>query len=381
MSISYYDLDRKNHLNYVKSIKIIASLSRLFSDNSTPFLHYRIMENIFCSCFNAKNLSRLDLAYDAQIDTVGIGLKTFICEKDYSIEKIAEFNRDSAFLKNLNSKNLAEKLAELRNDRIQSANNIYGIDKAIYHIIARRKNQILFFETDYEKIHIDNICDVKKNKETSLSFNDEKNEYIFNFSKSVLQRKFYIPNDFYSIDINIVKNPFELLLNLQKQLLDVWQTKPKIAGKDFVILPLYSTKSGIKKVPEKSGLNQWNASGRERKYGEVYIPVPIEIHRLCPDFFPPRDMSFMLKTPNNEMIQAKLCQDNAKALMSNPNTHLANWLLNIALGLKEGELARYERLQNLGFDSVIITKQDSKNFSIDIMPLDSYQKFIDNFNK
>jgi len=144
MSISYYDLDRKNHLNYVKSIQIIASLSRLFSDNSTPFLHYRIMENIFCSCFNAKNLSRLDLAYDAQIDTVGIGLKTFICEKDSSIEKIAEFNRDSAFLKNLNSKNLAEKLAELRNDRIQSANNIYGIDKAIYHIIARRKNQILF---------------------------------------------------------------------------------------------------------------------------------------------------------------------------------------------------------------------------------------------
>lgn len=92
----------------------------------------------------------------------------------------------------------------------------------------------------------------------------------------------------------------------------------------------------------------------------------------------PKDTSFTLITPNNKRLSAKLCQDNAKALMSNPNTALADWLLKTALGLKEKKLATYERMQDLGFDCVIISKIDSHTFSIDIMPLDSYEKFIDN---
>ncbi|WP_299546445.1 hypothetical protein [uncultured Helicobacter sp.] len=67
--------------------------------------------------------------------------------------------------------------------------------------------------------------------------------------------------------------------------------------------------------------------------------------------------------------------------MSNPNTDLAKWLLQTALRYKEGELARYEKMLELGFDSVIITKHSQSHsarlhFSIDIMPLDSYEKFI-----
>ena len=38
-------------------------------------------------------------------------------------------------------------------------------------------------------------------------------------------------------------------------------------------------------MPEKSGLNQWNAGGRVRKYGEVYIPIPAEIRKLKIGFF------------------------------------------------------------------------------------------------
>lgn len=373
-SLDFYAIDKEQNKNYAKSLSIIATLSRLFSDNTTPYLHYRIMENLFCDCFGFENLSRSDTAYDARLNHLGVGLKTFICNSNASIEKVAEFNKDSAFLKHITDKrDLAEKLAHLRNERIESANKIYDIKDSIYHIIARQDKKLLFFETDYKKININNIQKIKNN-DKSLSFYDSSNEYIFNHSKSVLQRKFYIPKNPHILEIEIVKNPFELLLSLQD--LQIKQHKEKIAGLDYVILPLYSMKGGVKNVPEKSGLNQWNAGGRTRKYGEVYIPVPREIHKKYPNFFPPRDEIFTLTTPNKEQLQAKLCQDNAKALMSNPNTDLAKWLLQTALHYKEGELVTYERMLELGFDSVIITKHSQSRFSIDIMPLDSYEKFI-----
>lgn len=373
-SLDFYAIDKEQNKNYAKSLSIIATLSRLFSDNTTPYLHYRIMENLFCDCFGFENLSRSDTAYDARLNHLGVGLKTFICNSNASIEKVAEFNKDSAFLKHITDKrDLAEKLAHLRNERIESANKIYDIKDSIYHIIARQDKKLLFFETDYKKININNIQKIKNN-DKSLSFYDGSNEYIFNHSKSVLQRKFYIPKNPHILEIEIVKNPFELLLSLQD--LQIKQHKEKIAGLDYVVLPLYSMKGGIKNVPEKSGLNQWNAGGRTRKYGEVYIPLPIKIHKIYPNFFPPRDEIFTLTTPNKENLKAKLCQDNAKALMSNPNTDLAKWLLQTALHYKEGELVTYERMLELGFDSVIITKESQSHFSIDIMPLDSYEKFI-----
>lgn len=60
--------------------------------------------------------------------------------------------------------------------------------------------------------------------------------------------------------------------------------------KEFVILPLYSTRNGL--VPERSGLNQWNANGRKCSLDEVYIPIPIQIHQNFPDFFSSRDVPF-----------------------------------------------------------------------------------------
>lgn len=62
--------------------------------------------------------------------------------------------------------------------------------------------------------------------------------------------------------------------------------------------------------------------------------------------------------------------------MTNPNSALANWLLRRILRLKEGEIATLEKLENLGFDSVIIEKESEGIYRIDIMPLDSYQNFI-----
>ncbi len=152
-----------------------------------------------------------------------------------------------------------------------------------------------------------------------------------------------------------------------------------IKGVNYVVLPLYGIKNHYKFVFEKSGLNQWNAGGRKRNINEVYIPIPAIIHQKYPNFFPPRDKKFNLKVPTKEVFKAKVCQDNSKALMTDPNKALSDWLLRKVLKLERGELATIEKLEELGFDSVIILKENETNYKIDIMKWDSYDSFIRQF--
>ncbi len=152
-------------------------------------------------------------------------------------------------------------------------------------------------------------------------------------------------------------------------------TDKLIKGQNFVILPLYGIQNNEKFVFEKSALNQWNAGGRKRNFGEIYIPIPIEIHKKYPTFFPAKDNHFNLTIPTGEIFTAKVCQDNSKALMTDPNKAISDWLLRKVLQLQEGELATIEKLDELGFDSVMITKIDQKNFKIDIMKTNSYNEF------
>lgn len=67
---------------------------------------------------------------------------------------------------------------------------------------------------------------------------------------------------------------------------------------------------------------------------------------------------------------------NSKALMTNPNKAMSDWLLRKVFNLQEGELATIEKLNELGFDSVIIQKDDAGNYKIDKVKSDSYEKFI-----
>lgn len=61
--------------------------------------------------------------------------------------------------------------------------------------------------------------------------------------------------------------------------------------------------------------------------------------------------------------------------MTNPNSSLSNWLLRRVLQLDEGELATMKKLDKLGFDSVIIIKENNMDFKIDIMKTNSYNEF------
>lgn len=151
---------------------------------------------------------------------------------------------------------------------------------------------------------------------------------------------------------------------------------------EYIVLPLFSDK-GERHVQVKSGLNQWNAYGRPRNFDEVYIPIPSWIHSNfnTAGFLPNRDTSFTLILPDRTRILAKVCQDNSKALMSNPNAKLGRWILREVLNLGYGELATYQTLRKVGIDSVTVYKQEEKCYSIEASTIGIYDKFKDSVNK
>jgi hypothetical protein len=373
---SFAQIDIDNRGNYLRLLSVVSKLSGLFSESSVPFINYRVAENIFCRSFDAGNLSRSDTAFDANYNSVGVGLKTFVCSGNSSTEKVAEFNSLSRTLKGLKGKELALKLGEFRNDRINLASRVYNIEKSLYHIVARKEKELLLYETDYNIINIANIHSVKDNK-ASLQFEDGNNLYSFNYSKSTLFRKFIIPQDAFRLPIDIIEDPYSLLLELFEENRNLKTATDKLVkGENYVILPLYGIHKKEKFIFERSGLNQWNANGRKRDVGEIYIPIPAKIHQLYPDFFKKRDEKFNLSVPSGEVFSAKVCQDNSKALMTDPNKALSDWLLRKILRLKEGEPATIQKLNELGFDSVIIIKDSNGNYKIDIMKTNTYSKFL-----
>jgi hypothetical protein len=391
-------------IEYTSYLKNVAALSTLFSESDKPYLHYRVAENIFCKAFSAKNWARGDIAFDATIDGFGIGIKTFLLAGPAKLEKVAEFNSHSAILRSLKGQRKLEKLVELRNERILFADRTCNVKKRIYHCIGRESSSLKIFETSYDLIDESSLKLISET-DTALKFRDKYNEYSFNFSKSTIFKKFIIPEDSLIVPIDILEDPLSLLSNLtfnkktgssiltyskaefkgkstslQESISIPKSTLVKKKFDDYVILPLYSPnyKKAEKKefVPEKSQLNQWNAGGRLRDVGEVYIPIPADIHKIKPKFFPGRDVTFSLSLPSGEVLNAKVCQDGNKALMTNPNNALADWILYSALGLRKGELLTYSKLLKVDIDSVRIIKDGPRNFRIEFAKLDSYENFI-----
>lgn len=378
---------KNNIQEYYSLLKIVGGLSNLFSDNNVPYLYYRAAENIFCKAFEANNLSRGDSSADASKNLMGIGLKTFLNSSGNTLQKIAEFNKDRNDYHDL-IKNPAEfirYISLLRNKRLDSTKVIHSIDALTYHCVTREAGRFLIFEEEMNYINIDQINNINR-KANSISFNDKIHEYNFNISKSTLFKRF-ITNNVVELKVEILKDPYEVLRKIfeEKNLDFIKEHKPEY---EFVILPLFSTRSG--EVAEGSGLNQWNAGGRKRDINEVYIPVPAAIHRNYPTFFPPNEkgISFNLHLPNGNVLISSMCQDSfikingvevnkGKGLMSNPNKELGKWILRDILKIPEGTLVTYEMLKEIGIDSVEIRKIDNDNYEIDFKKVNSYYNFID----
>ena len=373
--------DESKQEYYSKMLEIVGSLSRLFSESEEPYLQYRIAENLFCKSFGADNLSRSDTSADASLNGVGIGLKTFLQGAGKKMEKVAEFNSDSTAFKKLPIDEQVREIARLRNERIETTKKIYGLTDIIYHCVTRTGGKMSVIETPMHLIDIDSIK-ILDAGEKSVSFKDKYEEYSFNLSKSTLFKRFIIENVLVEIPVTIINDPFQVLERLftapakdQLTLKELIFTPVKTH--EHVFLPLYSTRSkeDNKEVAPKSGLNQWNAGGRPRSLGEVYIPIPAWIHQRFPDFFPPKDQPFTLKLPDKKILNVKTCQDGGKALMSNPNEALGQWILRDVLSLKEGELLTYKKLEDIGLDAVVVYKIDDENYEIDFAKIGSYDSF------
>lgn len=370
--------DKNNIKEYYDLLKIMGSLSRLYSDNNFPYIDYRVAENLFCMCLKAKNLSRSDCSADATKNDIGIGIKTFLnTQSNSSLQKIAEFNSKRNEYAILSPSNLIRKVSILRNERIEVTKRLHGLNSILYHCVIRDEGKIYIVENNMDSININNLYIIKSSRKSNntINFTDGKNEYNFNLSKSVLSKRFNTSDIIQTIYINILDEPYRLLKNLLYNDICI-NLEPLKLNNPYIYLPLYSEKKGIKYVPTKSGLNQWSASGRTRNENEVYIPIPIAVHRKSPDFFPSINEPFNLILPDGKILSAKVCQDNSKALMSNPNSELGLWLLRHILQVKVNELVTYEMLESLGIDSVIITKKNKSNYTIDFTSTGKYQQYI-----
>ena len=246
---------------YINMLKAMASLSRLSSESSVPYLGYREVENIFCKVFEAENLSRSDCSADASKNGVGIGIKTFLEGNGKSWQKVAEFNKDASLFKDKTPNEIVLIISKLRNERINATKRIYGLNEMIYHCVVRQEGKIKVFECPMDLIDIDSIKNIKKGRSNTLTFNDSINEYSINLSKSTLYKRFITKDVILETKVEIIADPYEIIMNL---LIggNKLTFEPINKEKPHVFLPLYS-ETGVKKVPEKSGLNQWNAGGRK----------------------------------------------------------------------------------------------------------------------
>lgn len=365
--------------NYKKMLTIIGNLTLLFSESNCPYLPYRCHENIFCKYLEAENLARSDCSADAKKGRIGVGLKTWMGQND---QKVAEFGRLRETYENLSGMDLVRQIAEYRNERIRVTKNMHGIDQMIYHIVKRVPGAMQILEHAFENIDIDNLSLIEnRGNVNNTYFTDGNHIYHFSTSKNTLYMIFENMELLDSFEVEIMDDPYAFLMNaFDEQVGPVVnianQVQAPVDRTNSICLRLYSVKSdGTKFVAEKSGLNQWNAAGRVRNPNEVYIPYPSEDRARTDGFFPPRDTVFNLTFPDGTVIPSKVCQQDSKAIMSNPNKILGEWLLRKVFELPERTLLTYRMLEIFGVDCVIFTKHGDLDYSIDFAEAGTYEAF------
>jgi len=437
---------------YVRLLKPVASLSHLFSDNPIPYVSPKFVERLYMLSSGARDTAGDNSSFDAIApNLVGVGVKTFGVSRtaQHKYEKVAEFtaSANAGAFDGLDSVQSLRKAIELRNARLLSDSVAYGIDvsNAIYHCLIRMTGAAMIHEEPMSLINERKLSPVDSSGNALDVFgvkpyiSDGINVYTYNQSKRVLYKSFPViipPLAQFGgvIDLPInrdilnqiaegsftivppitaisqplatsvvgVKNEvafqyaFEGLDSLVEDgpssydLLEVEKNfiTPMIIKRptDFVILPLYSTRNH--EVPEKSGINQWNSAGRVRSFGEAYIPIPAWIHKAFPGFLPERDQTFRLRLQDGTVVNAKVCQQGSKALMTDPNNELCRWLYTaiepdlsydrIMQRLPEKRPYTYKDLARVGKDCVKVSKVSDlpHQYELTFCRLGDYEKFL-----
>jgi hypothetical protein len=413
---------------YATLLRALAALSGLFSDNTAPYVDSRFVERLFVETSGAVDIGRTDKSFDAVFDDIGIGVKTFLGGQGSSKrEKVAEFTTLARLHRynSLGREELVSTVSHARNFRVMSDANELGLEmeKSFYHCLIRFPGGAIVHEEPYGLIDENNLrpTDAHGNLVSSwgldgsgIYFTDGVSEYSYSTSKSVLFKKFNFNRGKGFIPLEIRSDPMAFLAEIapsdrpsskradtkifshpsrSKKVFDDPQIVDEdfgIKGIDYVVLPLYSSINGESVVPERSGINQWNAAGRQRKFGESYIKIPVVIHQKYPNFLVERDVNFDLKLPlSSKLLSARVCQSGSKALMTNPNHLLGEWIVSVIdpeiprAHLSEKPKNRnpftYEDLVRIGKDSVIVRRIEeslSTYYSLEFAPLGSFEDFL-----
>jgi hypothetical protein len=379
----FFKQDEESRKLYTDLLKMMGLLSNLFAESKNPFLYYRAMENIFCKAFHADNLSRSDVSADAGKNGIGIGLKTFLQNNGNTFQKIAEFNKESYLLRDLTGTDLVRMVSEMRNQRIESTMRICNLYDMMYHLVTRSNKYMAIYEEHMDLININNIKITQTNN-TTIHFTDSLHDYSFSLSKSTLLKRFDTTDKrkIFGFDVEVLADPYDFLLNIKNGKISKTELNATLNDSDdfidYIVLPLYSPRT--KQVEERSGLNQWNAGGRPRSENEVYISIPSWIHQKKKDFFTynsdeNKTNPFDVKLPNGKIISMRVAQQKGKALMSNPNSALGEWILRDILELKPKVLVTKEILDMIGIDSVKLSKTGDGRYYLDFLKSGSYEEF------
>lgn len=379
----FFKQDEESRKLYTDLLKMMGLLSNLFAESKNPFLYYRAMENIFCKAFHADNLSRSDVSADAGKNGIGIGLKTFLQNNGNTFQKIAEFNKESYLLRDLTGTDLVRMVSEMRNQRIESTMRICNLYDMMYHLVTRSNKYMAIYEEHMDLININNIKITQTNN-TTIHFTDSLHDYSFSLSKSTLLKRFDTTDKrkIFGFDVEVLADPYDFLLNIKNGKISKTELNATLNDSDdfidYIVLPLYSPRT--KQVEEKSGLNQWNAGGRPRSENEVYISIPSWIHQKKKNFFTynsdeNKTNPFDVKLPNGKIISMRVAQQKGKALMSNPNSTLGEWILRDILELKPKVLVTKEILDMIGIDSVKLSKTGDGRYYLDFLKSGSYEEF------
>lgn len=415
-----YPLEQQEE--YIKFLQIYASLSNLFRQKKgelIPYLDSKFQETVFARVFKSENTDIGNTPHDIVSivggERIGIGLKTWIGNKP-SFQKVMQLK---SFQKEIeqyidNKESLAYTISAIKNQKMIFDYNRLGLSETgnIYHYITREKDEFTINECAYPLVDLKNLKNFKKTN-SSFLWSDGLKDYKYTFGDSQIWQKFdsekYNSLVLEKFKVKVIEDPFSLLLEVCFDAINsLTETKDDIIE---VYLPLYSYKT--KEVLKKSGLNAWNAAPKNRNsntprpLNEVYIPIPLEFHKHCPNFFVedifklqtfsgnPDDKSevrFHLQLPNGKKIPALLTQDNMKALQSGSKTErdennklygqaaLGQWLLVDVLGLKERKLVTLDWLKKRDTDCVKLWRKnnDYSTIYIDFAPLGTFEKFMNN---
>ena len=382
----YATQPKESQERYKHYLTIMGKLSRLFTTSSNLYLDSRVSEIVFCEAFQAYNTSRDDSTSDANINGLGVGIKTFIYNKS-CFQKIAEFNAARKHYKDFKDTELINYLAEARNERIRLTQAQYGLERLIYHYVTKTTKAFSIFEQEMPVINTDSLK-IKKSDERSLIFTDDLKEYNFNRSKSVLQMRFdsLLPID--TLEVDVLENPLSFLEScFEKSEYSSILTPVKSKVLDEIYLPLYvvTPRKPYKygDVPIGTSINKWFANGRPRNDRELAILIPSVIHDIKPHFFSttPDKNRFDLILPNGNSLVARACggkKGREKDLESNPNKALGEWLIDdiFQIDMNNPQPITREYLNTIGIDAVKISKLDETHYAIDFAKIGAFEEFL-----